>query len=69
MIPRECLKRRDDTVPEECRRLAYSFFECKRSIVSVFMISPAMPLIDFGSAQYIRIRDFCFDSELNFSWI
>lgn len=34
MLPRDCLKRNDDTVPEECRQLKYTFFECKRSIVS-----------------------------------
>lgn len=43
MTPRECLKRQDDTVPEECRRIAYAFFECKRSIVGepVFCSSKA----------------------------
>lgn len=34
VLPRDCLKRNDHTVPEQCHQLKYSFFECKRSIVS-----------------------------------
>lgn len=34
VLPRDCLKRHDHTVPEECHKLKYTFFECKRSIVS-----------------------------------
>lgn len=33
--PRECLKATDGTVPSECQALRYTFFECKRSIVSI----------------------------------
>lgn len=33
VLPRDCLKRHDNTVPEECHALKYTFFECKRSIV------------------------------------
>lgn len=34
VLPRDCLKRHDHTVPEECHQLKYTFFQCKRSIVS-----------------------------------
>ncbi|XP_026477888.1 cytochrome c oxidase assembly factor 5-like [Ctenocephalides felis] len=31
--PRECLNKRDGTVPEECFVLREAFFQCKRSIL------------------------------------
>lgn len=31
--PRECLRTNDPSVPEKCHRLAYLFFECKRSVL------------------------------------
>ncbi|XP_017885392.1 cytochrome c oxidase assembly factor 5 isoform X1 [Ceratina calcarata] len=31
--PRECLKSKDPSVPEECYALYVSFFECKHSII------------------------------------
>lgn len=31
--PRECLRSHDPSVPERCHRLAYLFFECKRSVL------------------------------------
>lgn len=39
VLPRDCLKRNDHTVPEECHHLKYTFFECKRSIVSIYFYS------------------------------
>ncbi|XP_031622199.1 cytochrome c oxidase assembly factor 5 [Contarinia nasturtii] len=35
VLPRDCLKRKDNTVPEECHKLNYTFFECKRSILDM----------------------------------
>ncbi|XP_055318087.1 cytochrome c oxidase assembly factor 5 [Sitodiplosis mosellana] len=35
VLPRDCLKRNDSTVPEECHALKYTFFECKRSILDM----------------------------------
>ncbi|XP_058465753.1 cytochrome c oxidase assembly factor 5 isoform X1 [Malaya genurostris] len=32
-LPRECLGRSDATVPDECRALRTTFFECKRSLI------------------------------------
>ncbi|XP_060523440.1 cytochrome c oxidase assembly factor 5 [Cylas formicarius] len=29
--PRDCLK--DDSIPDQCKQLRFSFFECKRSIL------------------------------------
>ncbi|CAD7088300.1 unnamed protein product [Hermetia illucens] len=31
--PKECLRRTDHTVPEECYALRNTFFECKRSLL------------------------------------
>ncbi|CAG2123131.1 unnamed protein product [Medioppia subpectinata] len=31
--PRECLRERDPSVPEECFQLTHLLFECKRSLV------------------------------------
>ncbi|XP_076235584.1 cytochrome c oxidase assembly factor 5 [Calliopsis andreniformis] len=33
LTPRECLKKRDGTVPDECYALRQSFYECKHSII------------------------------------
>ncbi|CAH0390324.1 unnamed protein product [Bemisia tabaci] len=33
--PKECLKAKDGTVPEECYALYNTFFECKRSILDM----------------------------------
>ncbi|CAG2103523.1 unnamed protein product [Medioppia subpectinata] len=31
--PRECLRERDPSVPEECFQLTHLLFECKRSLI------------------------------------
>ena len=31
--PRECLRTHDPSVPSQCHKLAYTFFECKRSLI------------------------------------
>ncbi|XP_046917287.1 cytochrome c oxidase assembly factor 5 [Dermatophagoides farinae] len=33
MTPKECLKTKHPSVPDKCHRLAYLFFECKRSVL------------------------------------
>ncbi|KAI2809637.1 Dephospho-CoA kinase (Dephosphocoenzyme A kinase) (COAE) [Blomia tropicalis] len=33
LTPRQCLQVHDESVPEKCHRLAYLFFECKRSLL------------------------------------
>lgn len=35
MTPRECLLSQHPSVPNECHVLRYTFFECKRSLVSI----------------------------------
>ncbi|XP_055532523.1 cytochrome c oxidase assembly factor 5 [Wyeomyia smithii] len=32
-LPRDCLNRTDASVPDECRALRTTFFECKRSLL------------------------------------
>lgn len=53
--PRECLKANDGSVPTECMALRNTFFECKRSMVSIYFAFNFVVFILFVCSLTIEI--------------
>lgn len=72
LTPRECLKKRDGTVPDECYALRQSFYECKHSIVSIIKtehmnvnihlrINFCHRSMEDEGSEVLRVTEYCFE--------